>query len=88
MQVARNKVASSPMLLIFLSMLSPHLCQKKQLYNGTSCQTQETKICCGIHDDLVKKVIMLHELLFYNTSTHPKGNDMPLNFINRISTYT
>lgn len=23
---------------------------------------------------------MLHELLFYNTSTRPKGKDMPLNF--------
>lgn len=31
---------------------------------------------------------MLHELLFYNTSTHPKGKDMPLNFRDRIYTCT
>lgn len=31
---------------------------------------------------------MLHELLFYNTSTRPKGKDMPLNFRDRIYTCT
>lgn len=31
---------------------------------------------------------MLHELLFYNTSTRPKGKVMPLNFRDRIYTCT